>query len=32
MAAGFWKIGMVTFINEFRCVSNIVVIVLSSLY
>ena len=28
MAAGFWKIGMCTFKNEFCCGSNIVVIVL----
>lgn len=31
MAANFFKIGMFTFENEFRCVSNIVVIALLSL-
>jgi hypothetical protein len=32
MAAGFCKIGMVTFEKEFRCVYHRVVIVLLSLY
>jgi hypothetical protein len=32
MAAGFWKIGLVSFKNEFRCESYKVAIVMLSLH